>query len=93
MFTTATHLAFADDERNHRTVLELVAADRPGLLSELGKVFVRERIGLRGARISTVGERAEDVFYITDMTQRPLDATAAEQLRTRLIAALDRRGA
>jgi [protein-PII] uridylyltransferase len=90
MFTTATHLAFADDERNQRTVLELVAADRPGLLSELGKVFVRERIGLRGARISTVGERAEDVFYIADSDDRPLDAATRERLKTALLAALDR---
>ncbi len=66
MFTTPTQVNFSDDSRNHRTILELVAADRPGLLSEVGKVFRTERVAINGAKIMTVGERAEDVFYITD---------------------------
>ena len=91
MFTTPTQIAFSDDERNRRTVLELVASDRPGLLSELGKVFTKEKIGLRGARIVTVGERAEDVFYVTDAEDRPLDLPTRVRLQTALVAALDRR--
>jgi UTP:GlnB (protein PII) uridylyltransferase len=38
----------------------------------------------------TVGERAEDVFYLTDFDNRPLSSAAAEQLKERLVAALDR---
>ena len=91
MFMTPTQIAFADDERNHRTVLELVASDRPGLLSEVGKVFMREKIALHGARIVTVGERAEDVFYIADADDRPLDAAARARVESALIGALDRR--
>jgi UTP:GlnB (protein PII) uridylyltransferase len=41
----------------------------------------------------TVGERAEDVFYITDFEQRPLSAAAAQTLRENLTLALDRRRA
>jgi UTP:GlnB (protein PII) uridylyltransferase len=40
-----------------------------------------------------VGERAEDVFYITDFEQRPLTAEAAQTLREVLMQALDRRRA
>ena len=32
-----------------------------------------ERIELHAAKIMTVGERAEDVFYLTDFDNRPLD--------------------
>ena len=91
MFSTATQINFADDPRNNRSVLELIASDRPGLLSEVGKVFMREKILLHGARIVTVGERAEDVFYIADAEDRPLDAAARVRVQSALIDALDPR--
>ena len=55
----------------------VTAGDRPGLLCDIGKVLWEERIDLHAARISTLGERAEDVFYVTDRAQRPLEAAAA----------------
>jgi [protein-PII] uridylyltransferase len=57
-------------------------------LCDVGKVLWEERIELQGARISTLGERAEDVFYITDRAQEPLAEAAAEKLRTRLAETL-----
>jgi len=91
MFSTPTQVNFSLDTRNNRTILELVAADRPGLLYEVGKVFRAERIAINGARIMTVGERAEDVFYITDMDGNPLSDPTCDQLQHSLVRALDRR--
>jgi [protein-PII] uridylyltransferase len=84
LFQTPTRIAFGE-AREGRTVLELVAGDRPGLLSEVGQVF--EEFGLRvhAARITTVGERAEDTFYLTGT---PL---ADPAVRDRLAATLERR--
>ncbi len=90
MFNTPTQLSVSIDERNQRSVLELVAGDRPGLLCDIGKVLVEERIELLAAKVMTVGERAEDVFYVTDRENRPLDAATAERLVSRLTEALDR---
>ena len=45
-------------------MLELVAGDRPGLLCDVGKVLMEERVDLQAAKIMTIGERAEDVFYL-----------------------------
>lgn len=90
MFNTPTRVTVSTDERNNRSVLELVAGDRPGLLCDVGKVLWEERVDLQGARISTIGERAEDVFYITDLQQQPLTAPAAEQLQQKLGSALHR---
>jgi len=81
------------DERNHRSVLEIIAADRPGLLCDIGKVMMDERIDLLGAKIMTVGERAEDVFYVSDSQQGPLADERAQRLVTRLTDALDQRRA
>ncbi|HLY53189.1 MAG TPA: [protein-PII] uridylyltransferase, partial [Steroidobacteraceae bacterium] len=90
MFNTPTQIAVSVDERNHRSVVELTAGDRPGLLCDVGKVLIQERTELQAAKIMTVGERAEDVFYLTDFDNRALTAEAAERLKERLIAALDR---
>jgi [protein-PII] uridylyltransferase len=90
MFNTPTRVTITRDLRNSRSALELVAGDRPGLLCDVGKVLWEERIDLQGARIGTIGERAEDVFYVTDIAQRPLDDRTAEHLKDKLIAALTR---
>ncbi len=90
MFNTPTRVAITLDARNNRSALELVAGDRPGLLCDVGKVLWEERVDLQGARISTIGERAEDVFYVTDLEQQPLSDAVAGQLQTKLIAALTR---
>ena len=93
MFSTPTQVNFSLDTRNNRTILELVAADRPGLLSEVGKVFKAEHVAINGAKIMTVGERAEDVFYITDTEGRLLQKEACQRVQDSLVLALDRRDA
>jgi [protein-PII] uridylyltransferase len=91
MFTTATLVTFSADPENERTIVEVVAGDRPGLLSEIGKVFWDQKVELHGAKIMTVGERAEDVFTVTDETGRPLEAARCHALADALQRALDAR--
>jgi [protein-PII] uridylyltransferase len=93
MFNTPTQIALSVDERNSRSVLELTAGDRPGLLCDVGQVLMQEGVELQAAKIMTVGERAEDTFYLTDFDSRPLSGGAAEQLKTHLIQVLDQRQA
>ena len=93
MFNTPTQIAINVDERNRRSVLELVAGDRPGLLCAVGKVLMEHGIELHAAKIMTVGERAEDVFYVTDLENRPLDGERARGLREEMKRVLDRRQA
>jgi len=91
MFSTPTQVNFSLDARNDRTIMELIAADRPGLLSEVGKVFKAEHVAINGAKIMTVGERAEDVFYITDSDGSILTDEACQRVQDSLVRALDRR--
>ncbi|HTC44670.1 MAG TPA: [protein-PII] uridylyltransferase [Steroidobacteraceae bacterium] len=91
MFNTATQVTITVDDRNQRSVLELVAGDRPGLLCDVGKVLLQQHIELRKAKIMTVGERAEDVFYVTDLQHRPLSEPVAQRLKEHLLQALDQR--
>lgn len=89
MFPIPTLVSFASDEKNNRTVMELVAGDRPGLLSEVGRVLRDRQVVIHTAKIVTLGERAEDVFYITDHSGRPLTAEFCDDLRKALTTALD----
>jgi [protein-PII] uridylyltransferase len=89
LFSTPTRIAFSEDPDGRRTVMELVAADRPGLLCEVGKTFFENNVSLRAAKIMTVGERAEDVFYITTLAGQTLDEAAREELARQLKARLD----
>jgi [protein-PII] uridylyltransferase len=91
MFWTPTQVNFSVDARNDRTILELIAADRPGLLSEVGKVFRAERVAINGAKIMTVGERAEDVFYITREDGGLLKEESCQRVQEALMQALDKR--
>ncbi|MCH7821920.1 MAG: [protein-PII] uridylyltransferase [Proteobacteria bacterium] len=89
MFTTKTSVNFGRNTRNGRTVLELVAADQPGLLGKVGQVFIALGIDIETAKIMTIGERAEDVFYISDEAGLPLDDAGKNRLRNELEAKLD----
>jgi [protein-PII] uridylyltransferase len=93
MFSTPTQITFSEDPLRNRTVIEIIAGDRPGLLSEIGKVFLAEQIDVVTAKIMTIGERAEDVFYVTDGQGGALGEGARRRLQERLAAALDRRDA
>jgi [protein-PII] uridylyltransferase len=91
MFTTDTTVDFSRSTANDQTVLELRAADRPGLLSRIGQVFIEQGIDIEAAKIVTIGERAEDVFYVClesgggaldDSQQDQLGKALLEQLGT-----------
>jgi [protein-PII] uridylyltransferase len=80
LFQTPTRIHFAADPAAHHTVLELGAADRPGLLAAVGRAFRRAQVFLRTARIMTAGERAEDVFHVTAADKQPLSPARQAEL-------------
>ncbi len=71
-FSTPTRIDFVQDRGNKRTIMKLVADDRPGLLSQVGYAFSACGIRLINAKIATIGAEAEDTFFITDRENRPL---------------------
>jgi len=88
-FDTPTTVSFSQDLPRKRTLLELVTADQPGLLSMIGRVFHKRGILLDAAKINTIGERAEDVFFITTREHLPItDEELLDELREVLIRTL-----
>ncbi len=88
MFSTATSVEFSDNPADDNTVMELVTADRPGLLSKVGQVFLDQEIDITSAKIVTIGEKAEDVFLISHVDGSPLGDEDKKRLHDTLIDVL-----
>ena len=71
-FKLRTEVILRTDAGGDHTILEVITADRPGLLSIIANIFVDLDISLLNARITTLGERVEDLFHITDGNGKPI---------------------
>ena len=52
--------------RKDRSLIEIQAVDIPGLLTKIAEVFQAHLLHIHAARITTVGERAEDFFVVSN---------------------------
>jgi [protein-PII] uridylyltransferase len=88
-FSVPTHITFSDDKASKRTIMEVVTTDRPGVLARIAQGMRFCRVRLHNARIATFGERVEDLFFLTDMENRPIrDDVKFECLRRSITEAL-----
>lgn len=62
-FTTQININADSQGNNH--ILEIVTADRPGLLAKIAFTFLQLEVDLHNAKINTLGNRAEDIFLIS----------------------------
>ncbi|MGD8176961.1 [protein-PII] uridylyltransferase [Marinimicrobium sp. ARAG 43.8] len=91
-FTMPTRTRLSNDMISGYTVLEVISPDRPGLLACIGRIFLQFGIELQNAKIATLGERVEDVFFITDGEGNPLsDPALCESLQREICEQLDKR--
>src|SRR5690606_36277718 len=89
-FPLVPEIGFDNTDDGERTILSLVSTDRPGLLADVTRLLRDQRLRVHDARIATFGERAEDVFQITDERDRALvDPQQQQALRDALLACLD----
>ena len=89
-FAFPTEVTFSNDTINQRTVMEVITPDRPGLLARIGQVLLEHRVRLTNAKIATLGERVEDVFFITDEHGKPLsDPNVCQALQQHMSKMLD----
>lgn len=73
------------DRSGHR-VLTLSAGDQPGLLYRVARVLLEHKVSLHGAKISTLGDKAEDSLLISGAQLSTPEAEAI--LKQDLVSAL-----
>jgi len=89
-FPIATSIKFIDDPLNRHTLVELITTDHAGLLAKIGSAFIKQHVNLLNAKITTIGSRAEDMFYITDQHLQPItDPEQQSKIREELLTSLD----
>jgi [protein-PII] uridylyltransferase len=67
------------------TVIEINCLDRPGLLFDLTSELADLKLDIASAHIATFGEKAVDVFYVTDLASKKLtNMTRQTAIRHRL---------
>jgi [protein-PII] uridylyltransferase len=83
---------FIDNQASRRyTVVEVNARDRAALLSGLARALHDSKAAVHSAHIATYGERAVDVFYLTDAAGEKIAGPARlKALQSRLLKAAGR---
>ncbi len=71
------------------TLIELEALDAPGILAKVGHAFVDCKLTLKLAKIATIGERAEDVFIVSNEQGKALTPEEQTALKKRILFKLD----
>lgn len=73
------------------TAMEVIAQEQPGLLHNVARILAQHNLILISAKVSTFGERAEDIFYIRRHDHTPvIDEAVLKDLESQLCKALDR---
>ena len=65
--------------------MEVITADRPGLLARVGWALANCHVSLLNAKIATFGEKVEDFFFVSDRDDKAIeDPAQLEALRQSL---------
>jgi [protein-PII] uridylyltransferase len=89
-FPTPTSVSVNTHPSGNYSTMELVAQDRPGLLHVVATGLIDCKVELISARISTFGERAEDIFLITNRDGEPVtDPEQLSCLQDRIVSLVD----
>ena len=74
---------------SHQHKLEIVAGDRPGLLSNIAYALMTHDVQIQMAKINTLGKRAEDVFLIAGKNGIKLTEAKIKALEASLIQSIN----
>ncbi len=88
-FKVPIQVNFIKIHAKSRTMIEIIALDRAGLLATIGQVFQQEQINIHSAKITTFGEKADDVFTISTLDNNALTELEQQDLAEKLTREID----
>ena len=88
-FTVEPRVIIDNQSSNRFTVIEINGLDRVGLLYDLTEALYRLNLNIASAHVTTFGEKAIDVFYVTDLTGAKIESvTRHRQMHSALMQVL-----
>jgi [protein-PII] uridylyltransferase len=91
-FTVEPQVVIDNTLSDALTVIEVNGLDRPGLLYDVTREISDLNLDIASAHIATFGEKAVDVFYVTDLIGKKITSKTRESaIRERLLKALQAR--
>jgi [protein-PII] uridylyltransferase len=88
-FTVPPEVLIDNSLSDQFTVVQVSGLDRPGLLYELTNTLSNLNLDITSAHIATFGEKAVDVFYVTDLTNKKVTSPQRQKaVEQRLLAVL-----
>lgn len=89
-FTVAPEVFVNNTLSDAFTVVEVAGRDRTGLLYELTNALSDLSLDIASAHVTTFGEKAVDVFYVTDLTSKKIESEPRQQaIKERLTQILE----
>jgi [protein-PII] uridylyltransferase len=86
-FTLPAQVAVSNTISEKFTVIEVMGLDRTGLLHQLTRQISDLNLTIGSAHIGTYGEKAVDVFYVTDLTGHKIESkTRQKKIHDALLA-------
>ncbi len=91
-FEVPTQIDFIPQPESHETAILLRTSNRPGLLSAIAQVLAAAHLRLHSARIATIGEQVEDIFFVSEEDgDALLDLSRQQEIRLAIQNALSDR--
>ena len=87
-FAVETEVTINNQWSNRYTMIEVTGLDRPGLLYELTATLSKLNLNIVSAHVATFGERAVDVFYVTDLFGAKIDSATRQAAIKRALVQL-----
>jgi [protein-PII] uridylyltransferase len=92
-FSVEPRVSIDNSLSDELTVIEVSGRDRTGLLFDLARILSSLNIDIFSAQIATFGEKAVDVFYVTDASRKKVTRESTQgKLRERLLEAFETDG-
>lgn len=88
-FNIENKVSIRFDTSLQKNIVEISTLDHPGLLAKIGGLFMMQGLDIHSAKIVTLGEKAEDIFFVTKKDDIPLSEEESLLLTQQLKAALD----
>ncbi|MFZ7343666.1 bifunctional uridylyltransferase/uridylyl-removing protein GlnD [Avibacterium volantium] len=87
-FRVKTEVRFLHLAKPTHTEMELFALDKAGLLAEISQIFTALQLNIQNAKITTIGEKAEDFFILTNRDGKALSEQEREVLEQQILASI-----